>query len=51
LHLARSAYATYRAHLNWNVNGAALAGHLRSVKRNSLQPVDEDPVRTIERTR
>ncbi len=49
--LARSAYATYRAHLNWNVNGAALAGHLRSVKRNSLQPFEVEPVRFAARMR
>ncbi len=39
--LALGAFQEYRSRLNWTVNGEALARHLRSVKRSSLEPLDE----------
>jgi glycosyltransferase involved in cell wall biosynthesis len=38
--LAVSSFAQYKARLNWRVNGAELASHLRSIRRRSLEPVD-----------
>jgi glycosyltransferase involved in cell wall biosynthesis len=37
--LARSSFHAYRERLNWNVNGALLSTHLRSLKRGSLVPL------------